>query len=338
MFADRITHFLWASVILSCYLARERRLEECFAIAGSAIRLAFACGISPQNGPVSGINDSNQATYLLPPPEDEAEAMDRIRLAHAMYLMDQVAPVLSGPPTSFPYDPRWTMTPRDASIRYQYGEGLTVREEQISEFWQSDAHFKVLLARTFDKVMTFAQLSLRENGHNSLGEEYRALETRISSQHSTIPPLFGSREPQSSAGGILKGEMLSAHTAMYGNGLLLHTVRAGKDPAARRNMLECLDALLRICENVREHKRLERVRAGIMNAAFMMNAVRVVARELQRPEARKNVALSTHHCYSIDLFLDIIEDITFLNPAWADTPLLIKDTLTAALNSVMAPS
>ncbi|KAF8312240.1 hypothetical protein DL93DRAFT_1328120 [Clavulina sp. PMI_390] len=32
MWADRVTHFLWASVILGCYFARLRRMEECFAM------------------------------------------------------------------------------------------------------------------------------------------------------------------------------------------------------------------------------------------------------------------------------------------------------------------
>ncbi|KAF8304864.1 hypothetical protein DL93DRAFT_414357 [Clavulina sp. PMI_390] len=269
MFADRIPHFLWASVILACYLARERRLEECFAVSDAATRLAIACGIGPRYPTADATDrDYNALETLLSPPIDEAEAMDRIRLAHSYYLMDQVAPVLGGSPPSFPYDDRWALTAKEASLRYQYGKDSFVQEGTLSELWSSDVHFKVLLARTHDRIMSFVQSSHAE-GSNGTGEDYTILGAQITSQHSALPPLVPSHRPRSQqAADNFNPNMLSAHTAMYGNGLLLHTVRVGKEPGTRREMLKCLDGLLGVCESTREYKRLHKVQPGLMNSSF----------------------------------------------------------------------
>ncbi|KAF8304862.1 hypothetical protein DL93DRAFT_2090045, partial [Clavulina sp. PMI_390] len=318
MYADRIPHFLWANLILGCYLARKRRLEECFSVISAATHLARACGLSIP----SEMDEYDPAQYLLSPPEDEAMAMDRIQLAHSFYLMNQLLPVLGGPPPSFPYDYRWAMTPKEACLRYHYGKESIITEEKLSELWRSEGHLKVLLARTSERVMGFAQQSY-EKDCDGFDDEYSVLGAQINSQNSTIPPLYDSYKlrPQQ-ARGTFNPNMLVPHMAMHGNGLLLHAMRASKVPEARRQMLMRVDALLGICETVREYRPLHRVQSGVVIAVHVMNAIRVIACELQQSRTRRNPRLLTSHCYAIDLFLDVIEDVTSLSPALADAPLL----------------
>ncbi|KAF8304934.1 hypothetical protein DL93DRAFT_412130 [Clavulina sp. PMI_390] len=317
MFADRITHFLWASVILGCYFARERRLQECFVVAGSAIRFAFACGLCSQDNNAGKPNEPDDTRYLLAPPKDEAEAINRIQLANALYLMDQTAPLVGGCPPSFPYDPRWASNPTEGNLEYPYGKGSVVSEEHLSKLWNSDLHLKVSIARMFDRVTDFAR-DPSETSYQYLNDEYGALEVQISDQQSAIARSSDAPQPQSSGhANIAKPNMLLVNPFLLGIGLLMHSVRAGDDMEARRRMYQCLQALVEISQHV-----------------HMMNAIRVLARELQHSETRGNSKLSTTKCNYIESLLDFIEEVVVLFPAWAETPVLLKETLTTALNSL----
>ncbi|KAF8304931.1 hypothetical protein DL93DRAFT_2172870 [Clavulina sp. PMI_390] len=338
MFADRINHFLWASVAMGCFFARELRSQECFAVAGAATRFGFACGLTAPFKPnVDGKSDSSGPGYLLPQLKDATGLMERIQLAHSLYLMDQTLTLLCGSQPSFPYDERWALSPREAAVRYRYGETSLVNEEQLSKFWRSDTHLKVIMARTFERVMNFARSAASGTSYNILNEEYTALAAQISFQQSSIPPLSDPTGLQAhEAVSNFNPHLLLVHITIYGSGMILHSVRADQDVEARRKMLQCVEGLLDVCEIVRGNKRLRRVQSGLLNAAHMMNAVRIVARELQRSGRKGNARVSTSNCYAIELLLDFIDDITLLNPAWTKTPLLLKAPLSAAASSLMA--
>lgn len=107
-FADRLTHFLWASIILGSYLARVHRLRESYAVISSASRFALACGLDGSNDETAADNtDPDTGQYLLPPPKDYTEAIERIRLAHSIYLTDRSLAMLSGYPSAFVFNENW---------------------------------------------------------------------------------------------------------------------------------------------------------------------------------------------------------------------------------------
>jgi len=111
-FADRLTHFLWASIIFGSYFARVHRLQESYAVISSASRFALACGLdgSESNELDSNSDDlrgSNQCRSLLPPPKDSTEVLERIRLAHSIYLTDRSLAMLSGFPSAFVFNEGW---------------------------------------------------------------------------------------------------------------------------------------------------------------------------------------------------------------------------------------
>lgn len=67
--ADRITHFLWGSILLSMWFARKGRPKECYVSMMATARFALACGLT---GEYEGV---------LPPPSDADEAIDRIHVS-----------------------------------------------------------------------------------------------------------------------------------------------------------------------------------------------------------------------------------------------------------------
>lgn len=129
-YADRLTHFLWASIILGSYFARVRRLQESYAVISSAARFALACGLdgsepgpldvnspgSPQSSSSYFSDGSDNNRFLLGPPKDHAEALERVRLAHSIYLTDRSLAMLSGYPSAFVFNEGWAETLAAQSI------------------------------------------------------------------------------------------------------------------------------------------------------------------------------------------------------------------------------
>ncbi|KAF8316529.1 hypothetical protein DL93DRAFT_733626 [Clavulina sp. PMI_390] len=122
---------------------------------------------------------------------------------------------------------------------------------------------------------------------------------------------------------------------LYGCGLVLYGLRARDDKEARRKMLQCVQSLVDICKDLQNHKRHLKAQIRLTNAGHMMDAIRIIACELQQLGAEGNPALLISYCHSIELFLDFLDEITLLFPAWADITTSLKGTLTAAANSLL---
>ncbi|KAF8312235.1 hypothetical protein DL93DRAFT_1326573 [Clavulina sp. PMI_390] len=101
MHADRITHFLWASMVLGNCLARSRRMEEWYAVVSAAAQFASACGLGLPY--CTDEAAQNVGETLLPRPHDEIEALDRIGLAHSIYITDQSMRTLTEFSSHFPF-------------------------------------------------------------------------------------------------------------------------------------------------------------------------------------------------------------------------------------------
>ncbi|KAF8312691.1 hypothetical protein DL93DRAFT_1298933 [Clavulina sp. PMI_390] len=325
-YCDRITHFLWASIILGCFLAQERRLDECFAIAGAATRFGFACGLGLPHDPNARSEDLHALTYILPPPEDLAEAMDRIRLAHCLYLLDRTLPAIGNYTPSFPYNDLWACVP-ETYLGSRDGQNSM----EGSELRKPQTDFRITMARNFERVTKFIS-SVGEQGDYGRDDEYADLVAQINDELLTIPPL--SRTPRLSPSHeiiALKSNNIFEHTTPYGSGLILYSVRAAKDPEARKQLLHCVEALVGICNYTRAHRYSGTVRIDFGNLLHIMNAIRVLARELRRLEIHTNPTISLNYCNHIESLLDFVDDVVLLWPAWSHSPATLKDTLTTTL-------
>ncbi|KAF8306483.1 hypothetical protein DL93DRAFT_215850 [Clavulina sp. PMI_390] len=337
MFADRITQFLWASVVLGSHLGRGRRLEEAFVVVSAAARFASACGL------IRGIGaetDSERRTreYLLPPPKDPAEAIERLRLAHSIYLLDQMLAALTGYPTTFSYENQLRLPSEQAGfLHIQSNEKPSPVTDELARFWGSDIHLKVSIARTFERVKKLAA-SFRDDGYHAIENEYIALGYEISSQHESIPPLSDPRglRPSEKVSSF-NPHILLAHFTLYGAGLILWSLRAHDDGDARRKMLGCLHQLVRICEMTRGRQHLHLVQHTMFSLLHIRNAVRAIARELLLAEVRRNTALATNYCSVIESLLDFLDDMTLVYKEWGrfihTNPSLLRHCLPSTWHS-----
>ncbi|KAF8309043.1 hypothetical protein DL93DRAFT_2231222 [Clavulina sp. PMI_390] len=325
-FADRPIHFLWASIVLGVFLGSERRLAECLVLAGGTSRFAVACGLILPSNSARDENNLHQTEYLLPPPTDKVDADDRVRLAYSIFCLGQCLSRMGPYAPAYTYDigdDGWSRVLEKISSLHPDTQ-MALTEEEV---WHIELHIKAMILKTFGRVQDFVDY-VAEHGYRGAEEEYRAIEKDIHVKPTAALQRFDKRGAQ-----VLEAldspypQLLLAHPTLYGSGILLHGLRAHEDVEARRKMFKCIQALIDICDNARGSRRLH---VAMVNAIHIGNAVRILARELQRSNPEKNPRLSTELCHSIELFLDYFDDMTLMFPAWADAAVPLKDTLLAA--------
>ncbi|KAF8312127.1 hypothetical protein DL93DRAFT_2082541 [Clavulina sp. PMI_390] len=129
-------------------------------------------------------------------------------------------------------------------------------------------------------------------------------------------------------------DVFLSHTVLYGSLLVLHSARAGNEPRERHEMLRCVRGLVETCTKVRSFQPICRVQSSFIPVIHMMNAVRILAHELQKSDVRENPRLCSEHCHSIEILLDFIDSMTALFPAWEASPEAIKDVLIRAIDAL----
>ncbi|KAF8309042.1 hypothetical protein DL93DRAFT_1798742 [Clavulina sp. PMI_390] len=312
MFADRHIHFLWANVILGVFLARERRIAECLALAGATGHFAVACGLDLSLKRRKEGDPPPPSEHLLPPPKDKVEANDRIRLAHTIFALGQALPLLCGFSPAFSYDADdegWSLASEGAHTESQ-NDKIAMTEEEV---WRFELRLKALVLRTYRRARNYAQF-VAEHGLRGSEGEYRAIEKQIHVKPMPALLLFENRGlAPLEASSTVNPHIILAYSVLYGSGLILHSLRAHEDAEARGKMFHCVQALVEICDNAR---------------------VRILSRELQRPGAQHTAELSISYCRSIELLLDYLDDLSLFLPAWADAPVALKNTLLAAAASI----
>ncbi|KAF8290501.1 hypothetical protein DL93DRAFT_2234428 [Clavulina sp. PMI_390] len=328
MYADRIPHFLWASVILGSHLLRLRRLEEAFAVISGAARMSSACGLVHEHN--AGLADGDR---LLPPPRNEQEADDRLKLARSVYIIDQSLAAVSGYPMTFPGDDSWGPSTNVLQLWGQQREEKKSGGGEVLELWQSE-RFKVSILKLIEQVNRFAFAVHGRSGSRASEEGYAALGYLISSYVGIIPALVdvgrpGPPKPLTE----LEITVLSAHITLDGGGLLLHSLRAGEDPEARRQMFGYLRALVGALKWIKWYRPLYKIQAGLVPMILVMNATKIVANELGRFQVMAEVGQSIDYCQVLEVLLHYLEDSSLVYPRWANTHIALKDPLTKAVNS-----
>lgn len=96
--ADRLPHFMWASVILACHYGHTGRVLESYNTMSATVRFAIGCGLHQH-----GI-DGSESIELAP--EDNIECEDPSSLWYAIYLTDAAITSGTGLPTALPQEVR----------------------------------------------------------------------------------------------------------------------------------------------------------------------------------------------------------------------------------------
>lgn len=100
-YADRLTDFMWASVMLGSYMIGIHSLDEAYAVVSACVRFALACGLDGAV-PVTGDDSSPRPQIpLLDPPLDNEEARNRMHLSRAIYSLDRTLVMIAGFPSAF---------------------------------------------------------------------------------------------------------------------------------------------------------------------------------------------------------------------------------------------
>ncbi|KAF8309904.1 hypothetical protein DL93DRAFT_2170055 [Clavulina sp. PMI_390] len=326
MFAEHITHFLWASMIFGSYFSRQRRLQESYAVISSAARFSRAVGFCEKVDSQKE-NEALPNELILAPPKSEAEALDRLWLIHSVFVTDQLLSRLTTLPESFVFDERWepTETSDDGPDKYSWMEVPMARDEELLKVWQSNVHLEACIMQLFYRVQKFSLL-ISSNGLIGHKEEYKSLCAQFRFHDATIP--MPSKK--------FTLDLLLSRATLYGSGMILYSLRSREDPDARRHMLRCARALVDICKLVQAHKRPLNRELPLLAMIHMMNATRIIAQEIQGFEARGNNRVLTEHCRSIELLLAFLDDMSIIYPAWTDASIVLKDPLTSAANALVA--
>ncbi|KAF8323961.1 hypothetical protein DL93DRAFT_60450 [Clavulina sp. PMI_390] len=291
MHVDRITHFLWASVVLACYFGGRRRVIESFVVVSSAARLAATCGLD-YNPNMDGEDECLPSSYLLPPPRHTTEAADRIRLAHSIYLCDLSLVTLY----SYPGTLKGNFI-RAAEQPTAFSDGASIKEGgskvgllsllkgtcsmapiQSTERRRRN-HLGALSTGSTANIINVEAISpghkmcscdKRKCLHRAQGR-VQIIDRRLLSQyHGTIPSLSGSCDLSPSGDpNAIEPHLLYAHGTLYGSGLILYSLRAHDNAQARSQMLMCVRCIVDICDTFRKHSPMQKAQVSIPMVCYL---------------------------------------------------------------------
>ncbi|KAF8312125.1 hypothetical protein DL93DRAFT_2229250 [Clavulina sp. PMI_390] len=322
---EHIIHFLWASILLASYLMRERRVEESFTT------IASACSISSAFGLLSTYNleyfkEHHPGHPLLPAPTTEAEALHRIWLLHSIYLTDHSLSALTGLPPSSRCE-EWTMPSLENGKIVFHGFKIPmVADDELRKVWESDVHRSAFAMHIFKRASALVLVDYQKSP-TRYQSDLDYLMRFIRALSSEIPPLSSMTHDS-------KPAVFLSNSVLYGSLLVIHSIRAGNDADERREMLRCVRDLVEICVKFRSYGSIRRIQSSFVPVIHMMNAVRVLAHELQKPDVEENPRLCSEYCHSIEIVLDFIDEVITSFPAWSTSLESIKDVLISAINSL----
>lgn len=124
---DRLIDFLWANLILGTFFALEGRTNDAYLTVSSCVEFALACGLDVvhyrHTGPLA-------QDPLLPPPTDKTEAIERMKLSFAIYILDRTLAMIDGTPSAFAGD-NGPLTRRGAGIEEKVSPSVTSEVRRI---------------------------------------------------------------------------------------------------------------------------------------------------------------------------------------------------------------
>ncbi|KAF8305140.1 hypothetical protein DL93DRAFT_372450 [Clavulina sp. PMI_390] len=331
MFADRISHFLWASIVLSWYFTRLRRLEEASTVISPGAHLATACGLGQLDGFKANAPSGDS---LWPPPRNEQEATDRKKLSYSFYIVDQVFSLISGYRATFSGNLDWGSAIELARLQRQLARDVKTAKCGTLSLWHSGEHLVAAVLKILQEVRDFA-LTVCETGKCTDKRAYGLLRDHICSYITLIPPLHEARSLQPwETFGVFNSATLFAHITLYGCGLILNSLQAGVDVEAGHQVLGCTRALLDVLSKIRQLRRLHGVRAGLIPVVHVTNAARIIAHRLQSSKTRANMKLCTEYCQDLEILLDYVDETYSLYPAWAEAPIRLREEILVRLSSL----
>lgn len=324
--ADRLLHFLWATVVFAACLAAKGKLVEAYAQISSAAKFALACGLDG----ITTINNMSAPQYpLLPLPVTEEEATDRKNLAYSIYMTDRTVAMASGFPSAFstcsvalklPVRIKMAGSPESDESSPSATELNENLDGELHNLVNGDTPAGVLTMQLYERVESLARRVERSDAMEREAElraEFKALEYAHSAFSSKLPSLLDTEGiyPFETID-LMNPALANAHMTFHGSVQLLYTLYAAHDREARDRALEAARAIADVCAQCRGSKGLVRVRAFVTQVFFVLNAIRVLGSYLVSPEAKQNSRQFAMCTRSIAVLVDYVFDLNRLYGHW----------------------
>ncbi|KAF9507111.1 hypothetical protein BS47DRAFT_348040 [Hydnum rufescens UP504] len=94
-FADRLLHFMWASILLGLFYTRAGRTLEAYSTISATVRFAIGCGVDSKG-------EREHVSAILPPVMDKMDSRERASIWGAIYLLDRTLCCIANLPSSLP--------------------------------------------------------------------------------------------------------------------------------------------------------------------------------------------------------------------------------------------
>jgi hypothetical protein len=125
-FADRLMHFMWASILLGLFYTRAGRTLEAYSIISATVRFAIGCGVDSEG-------EQEHVSAILPPVMDKMDSRERAIIWGAIYLLDRTLCSIANLPSSFP--PAVCRLPCQRSMKRALIISTGYRTYASSRFW-----------------------------------------------------------------------------------------------------------------------------------------------------------------------------------------------------------
>ncbi|KAF9507109.1 hypothetical protein BS47DRAFT_1398903 [Hydnum rufescens UP504] len=313
-YGNRLMHFMWASVILSCYYARAGRIVEAHNTISATVMFAVGCGLHKKAVIVNG------APYaMLAPPADEIEANERAALWNAIFISDSTISGASGLPVSFPGDNIASMHALFPSTPGRVANG--------------DYLIDVKAVSLFETIREYASASKdasHDHSHSFWGQ-FKSLASVLAEFQRTLPP-------PDDPWGLQPGEIVSptnpyivhAHMCSQVCTMLLYNIIIHHDANAYHKVLDAAYSMASLVRRIRGSRGsasiqtpcslISRVYCGC--EVLIREIVQIRSSSLPEPNSRLDRAEN-----ALGSLLDMLFDLTLLYPSWLQSIRGLRDLL-----------
>lgn len=269
---DRLTHFLTASLLLSCWYAHSGRLVEAQSSVATTVQFGVACGLH---------DPTDTSASVMLPLADEIEMMDRRNLWYGITMADNCLAFGHG-------IPRYAPEKSISCIDY-------LANEALSDIFQYPSAVQI---RTRANVLLFAVRQFNEES-----KSYPASPFLIGrgAQLSQILGTFANNLPPiDSPDGLAAGETISlanpdfviAHIDIFTATMLLLNSRLEDEPLAYERIFKSACSIASLGKHIRSGGRLELIHASASYMLSVHTACEVLMRDLLRCGADPSPAAS----------------------------------------------
>jgi len=273
---DRLTHFLAASLILSCWFGQAGRLVEAQSSIATTVQFAVACGLH---------DPSDSSASVMLPPADETESRDRRNLWYGITLCDNSFSLGTGAP---PIAPEKSIS----SLDYLVNESLNAMFEfPTAVEIRNRTSVLISAVRQFvEDLKIYPRTPALINRGTQLSQILRTF--------ANILPPIDSVDGLASAETIslANPDFINAHIDIYGATILLTNVRLDEEPMAYERIFKSACAIAGLGKHLRSGGRLEFIHAASSYVLAVHAACEVLIRDLIRnnadtsPEAMQRAA------------------------------------------------